>query len=109
MKELNKDFVELGMSFTKNKIKVFKKIIFPQLYPFFFSSFKDATSVAWKVILIGEIFAATSGIGFMMQVAREFFDVSSILAYNFIIIAIILAFSKIFDYIDKKYVRKYHD
>lgn len=108
IKELNEELIELGKSFTKDKLIIFKKIVFPQLYPYIFPAFRTSFGTAWKVILIGEMFAATNGIGFMLDLARQELAISQILSWTICIIVIIMFFDYIvFDYIDKKTMRKW--
>lgn len=108
IKELDEDLMELGRSFTKSKIRIFKKIIFPLLYPYFFSAFRIGFSVAWKVVLVAEFFVATDGIGYMMSISRELYDVPRILAWISIILAIMIFFDRgVFSYIDRKTMRRW--
>lgn len=103
IKEVDRNLIELGESFTKSKLNIFKKIIFPSIYPYFFSALRIAFSKAWKIILIAELFGATNGIGYMLNMARDVYDVRLIFSWVVILCSMILIFDYgIFNHLDKK-------
>jgi NitT/TauT family transport system permease protein len=107
MKELDESLIELGLSFTRKKIKIFKYIVFPLLYPYFFTALKSSFGFIGRFVVVAEIFTAINGIGYMMSISRELYDVSGLLAWT-IVIGVFIAFFEygIFNYIEKKTLRK---
>ncbi len=107
IEELDKTLIELGYSFTKKKIKIFKHIVIPLLYPYFFTAFRSSFGFMWRFIIVAEIFLAISGVGYMMGTAREMYNVSRLLAWTIIITAILVFFEYgILDYVKKKTIGK---
>lgn len=107
MKELDKSLIELGLSFTKKKTKIFKHIVLPLLYPYLFTAFRSCFGFIWRFIIVAEIFTAISGIGYMMGISRELYNVPRLLAWTASIGAIIVFFEYgIFNYIEKKTVKR---
>ena len=47
-------------------------VIVPSLYPFIFATLRIMFGVAWKVTLTAELFGGNSGLGYMINHAREF-------------------------------------
>lgn len=64
--------------------------------------------VAWKVVLLGEIFGAASGMGYMLSIAFESYRIAQVFGWTlaFAIILIIFDYG-IFNFIDRKYLRKW--
>ena len=54
------------------------------------TSARTGLSLIWKIVLVFELLGRSSGIGFQIQVFFQFFDKSSLLAYSFFFIFIIL-------------------
>lgn len=74
MKSLDNEVLEMSKSFTRKRLRVLKKIILPLLFPFIFSALRVSYGVAWKVSLISELFGADTGLGYLMNRARQEFD-----------------------------------
>ena len=87
---LDARLMEMATSFGPKRFKLFYHIMLPQLFPYIFSGFRRAHGVAWKVIVIAEMFAASAGIGFMMRVAARYYDVSRILALTGMILVLVI-------------------
>ncbi len=107
IKELDGKLLELGRSFTNHKWIIFKKIMFPQIYPYLFSSLRASFGTAWKVILVGEIFGTANGVGFMLDLARQTLDITRVLSWTICITIIIMLSDYLFNYLDRKTMRKY--
>jgi len=107
IKELDKNLIELGLSFTKKKVKILKKIVIPLLYPYFFTALRSSFGFMWRIMVVVELFLAVNGIGYMAVIAREAYNVSRVLAWS-ICVSIIMTFFEyvVFNYIEKKTVKK---
>lgn len=89
-RSLEKDFFHIAKVYQLKRIAVWQKIIFPQLYPYFITSARTGLSLIWKIVLVFELLGRSNGIGFQIQVFFQFFDISSLLAYAFFFMTIIL-------------------
>jgi len=108
MKELDEQLVELGRSFTDDKIRIFRRIHLPLLYPHIFSALRRSHAVAWNVVLVAEIIAATDGIGRMLMVASNYYDIPTVLAWTSILVIVVAVFEYgIFEYIDRETMRRW--
>lgn len=74
MKSLDAEILEMAHSFTRARVRVLRKVVLPMLFPFIFSSLRVSYGVAWKVSLISELFGADTGLGYLMNRARQEFD-----------------------------------
>lgn len=106
--EIDESLIEMGMTYTRDRLRIMWKIILPMLYPFTFSAFKTSFEVAWKVVILGELFGAASGIGYRLWIAHEVHAMEYVLAWTLCCAAIIIIFDYgILNYIDKKHMRKW--
>jgi NitT/TauT family transport system permease protein len=92
MKALDPGLIEMGRSFSRSRLQVLIKIQVPLLLPYVFASVRLAFSVGWKVALIAEFFGAQSGLGLVMNRARQFFDTPTVFATIFVVLIIIVVF-----------------
>jgi NitT/TauT family transport system permease protein len=76
-------------SFTRRRTRMFALVIVPSLYPFIFATLRIMFGVAWKVTLTAELFGGNSGLGYMINLARQEFDTATIFAAIILIIAFV--------------------
>jgi len=62
-KAMEKDLIEMGEVYKANRALMLRKVLIPQLMPYFFSSLRIALSLSWKIALVAEAFGAGSGVG----------------------------------------------
>ena len=87
--DIDRDTVEMAGSFTRRRARMFVLIIVPSLYPFVFATLRIMFGVAWKVTLTAELFGGNSGLGYMINLARQEFDTATIFAAIILIIAFV--------------------
>jgi len=83
------EFIEMAGSFTRRRLRIFMRVIVPSLYPFVFATLRIMFGVAWKVTLTAELFGGNSGLGYMINLARQEFDTTTIFAAIILIIAFV--------------------
>jgi NitT/TauT family transport system permease protein len=88
---IDREVVEMGTSFTRRQLRMFALILVPSLYPFIFATLRIMFGVAWKVTLTAELFGGNSGLGYMINMARQEFDTTTIFAAIILIIAFVHA------------------
>lgn len=86
---LDRETLEMARSFTRRRLPVFGYIVVPSLYPFIFATLRIMFGVAWKVTLTAELFGGSSGLGYLINLARQEFDTATIIAAIVIIIAFV--------------------
>ena len=79
----------MAQSFTRRRLPIFALVIVPSLYPFTFATLRIMFGVSWKVTLTAELFGGNSGLGYMINLARQEFDTATIFAAIIIIIAFV--------------------
>jgi NitT/TauT family transport system permease protein len=86
---LDAEIVEMAGSFTRRRGRMFTLVIVPSFYPFIFATLRIMFGVAWKVTLTAELFGGNSGLGYMINLARQEFDTATIFAAIILIIAFV--------------------
>jgi NitT/TauT family transport system permease protein len=86
---IDAEFIEMAGSFTRRRGRTFALVIVPSLYPFIFATLRIMFGVAWKVTLTAELFGGNSGLGYMINMARQEFDTATIFAAIVLIIAFV--------------------
>lgn len=86
---IDAEMIEMAGSFTRKRLRMFALVIVPSLYPFIFATLRIMFGVAWKVTLTAELFGGNSGLGYMINLARQEFDTATIFAAIILIIAFV--------------------
>lgn len=63
--------LELARSFGKSRLSILFRIVFPSAVPSIFTGLRLGISHAWTAVVTAEMIAASSGVGYMIQIARE--------------------------------------
>jgi NitT/TauT family transport system permease protein/sulfonate transport system permease protein len=86
---IDPETIEMARSFTRRRARMFARVIVPSLYPFIFATLRIMFGVAWKVTLTAELFGGNSGLGYMINMARQEFDTATIFAAIVLIIGFV--------------------
>lgn len=86
---LDREILEMARSFARAPGQRFWLVILPSLYPFIFATIRISFGVAWKVALTAELFGGNTGLGYMLNLARQDFDMPLVLAVIVVIIAFV--------------------
>lgn len=89
-KAVNIDLMQIAKVYKISKKDTFFKVYLPQIYPYIMASSRMGLSLIWKIVLVVELLGRSDGIGFQLSMFFQFFDITSILAYSFAFIFIVL-------------------
>ncbi|NED53302.1 ABC transporter permease subunit, partial [Micromonospora aurantiaca] len=85
---LDPGLLEMGRSFTRSRVRVLFSIELPLLVPYIFAAARLSFSVGWKVALIAEFFGSQTGLGLVMNRARQSFDSPTVFATIVVVLVI---------------------
>jgi NitT/TauT family transport system permease protein len=85
------NLLQVADAFRLNWKKRLFRIYLPQLYPYLLLSARSGLALVWKIVLVVELLGRSNGVGFQLGIYFQFFDISSILAYSFSFIAVVMA------------------
>ena len=93
-KAIDKELIEMGQAFKAKRITIVQHIILPQLVPYLFAGTRFGFAIAWKVVVVSEIFGLSNGVGYKINESFTLFSIEGVLAWtiSFTIIMIILEF-----------------
>jgi NitT/TauT family transport system permease protein len=107
LRSLDPGLLEMGRSFTRSRFAVLTKIQIPLLMPYVFAAVRLSFSVGWKVALIAEFFGARSGLGLIMNRARQNFDTPTVFATVVVVLVIVLFVERlVFDPLSRTFARR---
>ena len=87
---LDANLDEMARAFAMPRWKTLRHVVFPQLAPYFAAAARSGLSLVWKIVLVVELLGRPNGVGFVIGIAFQLFDVTRILAYALAFIAVIL-------------------
>jgi len=70
--------INAARSFGASEWQIFKSVVFPSTLPFLLTGLRIAVGRALVGVLVGELYAATAGIGFMITVAGATFQTDKV-------------------------------
>lgn len=70
---VKKDFINSALTVGANQTQVFFRVIFPSCLPEMFTGIRTAVGVAYTTLVAAEMVAASSGIGWMVLDAKNWF------------------------------------
>jgi NitT/TauT family transport system permease protein/sulfonate transport system permease protein len=95
LKELDRELIEMGASFTRHADRSFWKLVVPMLLPYVMAAIRIAYGVAWKIALVAELFGVSTGLGYLMLKAEIVSDAATVYATCFAIVLLFLAGEKL--------------
>lgn len=90
VKDIDMDLVEMGEVFDFSTYTTLRRVILPQLYPYMLSAGRFGLSLCWKVVVIVEFLGFGSGVGYMIGVDYNNFDMTGVLAWTAMFTGIML-------------------
>jgi NitT/TauT family transport system permease protein len=88
---LDRGLEELAIVYRLPRGRWLRRIELPQLLPFVAASARSGLSITWKIVLVVELLGRPNGVGFVLNLYFQNFDVTGILAYGLTFAAIMLA------------------
>jgi NitT/TauT family transport system permease protein len=95
LRELDRELIEMGASFTRHAGRSFWKLVVPMLLPYVMTAIRIAYGVAWKIALVAELFGVSTGLGYLMLKAEIVSDAATVYATCFAIVLLFLAGEKL--------------
>lgn len=88
---VDQDLLQVAAAFRLDWRKRLFQVYLPQLYPYLLLSARSGLALVWKIVLVVELLGRSNGVGFQLGIYFQFFDITSILAYSFAFIAVVMA------------------
>lgn len=89
-RSLDRRLLEVAEAYRLPVGTTLRKVVLPQLYPFFMAAARSGLALIWKIVLVVELLGRSNGVGFQLGTFFTSFDMTSILAYALSFAAIIM-------------------
>ncbi|WDR06138.1 ABC transporter permease [Devosia rhodophyticola] len=96
MKQVPKVYVEAARTLGASEATIFYKVAIPFAVPFIFAGMRVGMAASWATLVAAELVAAQSGLGYMLQAGRRFFDTSLVMVGIFCIGVLAFIMDRIF-------------
>ena len=96
VKNIDKKYLDLAQIYNISQKDIISKIYLPQIYPYIMATTRLTISLIWKIVLVVELLGRSDGIGFQIALFFQDFDITSIFAYSFAFIFIVILIENIF-------------
>lgn len=80
------------------------KLIFPATLPYFFTGLRLAVAAGWTSLIAVELLASSEGIGYLMVVGRQLFQLDIVFVTIFIIATVGIFLDFILQYLERRFV-----
>jgi NitT/TauT family transport system permease protein len=91
LRNIDRELLEMGRSFTRRRARILWRLTLPLLVPYGLAATRIAYGIAWKIALVAELLGAPSGLGYLMLRAQTAADSKTFLATCFAVVLIFVA------------------
>ncbi|NRP89890.1 putative aliphatic sulfonates transport permease protein SsuC [Ensifer adhaerens] len=81
VKRVPTDFVGLGRTLGMSETKILRRIVLPSALPGIWDTLRISLGWAWTWLVLAELVAATSGLGYRIVVSQRYFQTQTIIGY----------------------------
>ncbi len=85
VKSVPRDFINLGRTLQMPEWRILQRIVLPSAMPAIWDSMRISLGWAWTWLVVAELVAATSGLGYRITTAQRFFQTDLIFGYLLIL------------------------
>ena len=103
VKTTPQNLVNAAKSFGASEWQIFKSVVFPSTVPFILTGLRLGVGRALVGVLVGELYAATAGIGFMITVAGATFQTDKVFVGIMIFATCGVIFTTILDRAERRF------
>lgn len=81
-KSIDRDVLEMSASFRAGRWHTVRHVVFPQLMPFVLAGTRLGFALAWKIVVLSEMFGLSSGVGYALNINFSRFSLSGVMAWT---------------------------
>ena len=97
VKSLDKELIDMSHVFHFTKRMKITQVILPQLVPNIFAATRYGLGLAWKVVVVVEMFGTSNGVGYQVMKSYQVFNMEGVIAWTvtFVIAMIVIEYGLI--------------
>jgi NitT/TauT family transport system permease protein len=81
VRDVSKELRDMARAYEVPAGRVVRHVVLPSLAPFFFASMRYGLANGWKGLVLAEVFAATSGAGYVINEMREYGNFAGVVGF----------------------------
>ncbi len=81
VRDVSKELRDMATAYEVPRERILRHLIVPSLSPFFFASLRYGLANGWKGLVLAEVFAATSGAGYVINEMREYGNFAGVVGF----------------------------
>jgi len=89
LRELNRETIEMSVSFSRQTRRRIGLVMLPMMFPYMFATLRLCFGVSWQIVLIVELLCGAPGLGAVISVARQRYWTDMIFAVVALILIIV--------------------
>lgn len=90
VESIDTDLLNMSASFDVSRWRLLRRLILPSVAPALFAAFRFGLAVAWKIVTVAEMFAASSGVGYKLVQAYDVYEYEQAWAWALLFMLIVL-------------------
>lgn len=90
LQNMSRDLTEMVMSFRPSRLKLFRSMIIPAVFPDILTAWKVNLGNASRVVVVAELVGATGGVGYELLQQQQVFDMAGALAWTLQLVVFVL-------------------
>ena len=97
VKSLDKELIDMSHVFHFTRWMKITQVILPQLVPNIFAATRYGLGLAWKVVVVVEMFGTSNGVGYQVMKSYQVFNMEGVIAWTltFVVAMIIIEYGAI--------------
>ena len=94
VKSLDKELMDMSSVFHFTKWMKISQVILPQLVPNIFAATRYGLGLAWKVVVVVEMFGTSNGVGYQVMKSYQVFNMEGVIAWTltFVVAMIVIEY-----------------
>ncbi len=85
IKNINPIYIKVAKTMGAKGFAIYKDVILPAAFPNIISGMKQGWSFSWRALMTGEVLSSSIGLGQLLMMGRDIFDMSQVIAVILII------------------------
>lgn len=81
-KSIDTDVVEMGRAFRASRREMLRRVILPQLVPYILAGTRLGLALAWKIVVLSEMFGLSNGVGYQLNLNFTQFSLAGVVAWT---------------------------
>jgi ABC-type nitrate/sulfonate/bicarbonate transport system permease component len=108
LRELNREIIEMGLSFSRSSPRQIYRIILPMMFPYLFATIRLCFGIGFQIVLAAELLCGSSGLGTLINIARQRFWTDMVFAIAALILMVVYLTDRVlFDAIQRRLRKRY--